>query len=186
MRRAAASIAVLLTLAALLTPLGCRRGVPPSAPEAAEELPLAGLSPRYRQLLRQEMVQIEGASMRLLSHLARGEAALAASTAAAVRDTFLLRRNLSAAELAELVAQLPPGFLERDGRFHQTAGALAAAAGSGDLGQAVRLYGELVEGCAGCHSRFAAGRFPGFTGAVGEELPAATADPGSPAPDHHH
>ncbi len=167
----------LLLVLALLA--GCDRPADPGAP-LAEEPALAGVDDRYRLLLRQEMVQVEGAMKRLLTHLARGEAELAANTASSIRDSFILRRNLSPDQIEELVSQLPTAFAARDERFHHTAGALAAAAGSGDLERAAALYGELVESCQGCHSRFARGRFPGYTDPLGPEL-----EP-EPGAAHHH
>lgn len=155
---------MLLSLASLAA---CGRG--PSEQQRAEPsaAPLADVDVRYRHLLRREMTMIEDATRRLASHLARGEARLAASAAASIRDRRVMERSLSPAERRQLEGQLPAELVELDARFRSTAAGLSSAAAAGDLEHAARLYSGLLEGCIACHSRYASGRFPGFTQRLG-------------------
>lgn len=166
-RRAGGPILVLLAALALVAP-GCT-GRTQAAPEASAvsgrtelELP-----PRYRNLLRAEMREIEGAMQELLGSLARGEAEDGALLARRIEQSFILRRELSAEERRELQDLLPEELLRLDHAFHGEAGALAGALERRDFQAASESYAAMSRGCVDCHSRFAAERFPGFQSAAG-------------------
>jgi hypothetical protein len=162
---------VSLTLAALLAGpfTACDRGPSIGGGEVPPDPALAGVDARYRLMLRQEMVQVEATARRLASHLVRGESELAAGAAAAIRDTLVLERSLTPAQREELRQQLPPGYRQHEEDFRRTAGALSAVAAAGDLEEGARLYGRLLDTCLACHSRYASGRFPGFTEPLGAD-----------------
>lgn len=166
-RRAGGFVLVLLAALALLAP-GCS-GRAQTAPEASGGSGRAELElpARYRNLLRAEMREIEGAMQELLGSLARGEAENGARLARRIEQSFVLRRELSAEERRELHALLPEEFLQLDRSFHGEAGALADALERPDFQAASESYAAMARACVDCHSRFAAERFPGFRKAAG-------------------
>lgn len=112
--------------------------------------------------LRAEMQQIEAAMGTLLSQLAQAQAAPAAATARSIENTFILKQELSAEALQQLVSLLPEPFLALDRNFHGNAAKLAAAAEQGDYSGAIELYSQMSQACISCHQQYATKRFPDF------------------------
>ena len=98
----------------------------------------------------------------LLTQLAMGDADSAASVAGKLRDTFILKQELSQEELKELISLLPEGFIAMDRAFHGTAGELSAAAASGDFTTAIQHFTTMSQACVSCHVSYAARQFPGL------------------------
>jgi len=145
---------------------------PPTAPSQPVT---AALSPQLRETLREEMRSIEAALTGLLPHLVRGEWEPVAELAARIEGRFVLRQELSAEQRRELHEALPDGLLDLDRRFHVHAAELARAARNQNPELAAFWLYKLTDGCLQCHSRYAHGRFPGFSvgdGSVGHEHPA--------------
>ncbi len=139
-----------------------------SSPAATE----LRLSPGVAKILRQEMRAIEAGMKGLIPAIASGKWEEVAATGREIRDSFIMKQRLSPRQRHELHRTLPPRFREMDGAFHHTAGMLAHAAEAGN-GEVVTFYLQrLMEGCVGCHTRYATQRFP------------ALATP--PAGEHHH
>ena len=126
-----------------------------------ETAPAELVLPEYlREKLVVEMWAISEGMGLLLTHLAMGDADSAASVAGKIRDTFILKQELSQEELKELISLLPEGFITMDRAFHSTAGKLSTAAASGDFTSAIEHFTTMSEACVSCHASYAAQRFP--------------------------
>lgn len=130
-----------------------------AAPAAAA---VPSLPPRYQELIREEMRQIEGAMQELLPALVRGEAEAGARLARGIEQSFVMRRQLAEEERHELHRLLPEEFLHLDHGFHLEAGALAEHLEGGDFAAAAASYAGMTRSCVACHTRFAGHRFPAF------------------------
>lgn len=142
---------------------------PPSLPasdakENHHHQPTAALplSPDVRALLNQEMRGIEGGVTTIAKALAAGNWERIAATGTQIRDSFILKQKLSRRQRQELHRVLPAAFVAMDRNFHAAAGKLARAARQRD-GELVGFYLYRLQSlCVGCHSRYAAERFPGL------------------------
>lgn len=118
------------------------------------------LTPKLRDALRQEMAQVLVASQEIVGALAIGDHATVAERAQQIHDSFILEQSLTEQDRQDLVAALPPQFVELDRGFHETSAALAAAARAEDVGQELSAFARMSEACVVCHGRFASDRFP--------------------------
>lgn len=130
------------------------------------------LSPGLLELLRAEMREISGGIGSIPLALAAGDWGAIHDTGVKLRDSYIMKKALTPAQIAELQHALPEEFRRQDAGFHQRAGRLAEAASARDAELVVFHYARLMESCALCHSTFARERFPGFGP--------------PPAEDHHH
>ena len=120
------------------------------------------LSPGVTKLLRQEMRAIQKGMQALIPAIASGRWLAVAEIGRDIRDSYIMKQRLSTPQRHELHRTLPPRFREMDTAFHRAAGLLAHAAEMGN-GEVVNFYLQrLMEGCVGCHSRYATTRFPAF------------------------
>ena len=126
---------------------------------APEELVLPD---HLREKLIVEMRAISEGMGVLLTHLSMGDADNTADVAGKIRDTFILKQELSQEELQELIGLLPEGFITMDRAFHGTAGKLSSAAASGDFDSAIEHFTTMSRACVSCHASYAAERFPGL------------------------
>ena len=120
------------------------------------------LPPKFKNLLSEEMLQIQDAMQSLVPLLATGNTE-AADLAEQIHNSFILKKSLSKEELQELISSLPKGFVKLDRAFHTKAKDLAATVRNNDFITDGIIYGEMVSGCINCHSHYALKMFPGFT-----------------------
>jgi len=132
----------------------------PSAP--GEEPISPNLTPKLRELLRQEMVAIQEASQDILLALTAGDEARVAERAQQIHDSFILKRSMTPEDRTHLMTVAPDDFVQRDRAFHGLAAELATAARAGDRPAQHARFGQMIEACAQCHQRYAADRFPDF------------------------
>ena len=125
-------------------------------------------------MFREEMAALQGAMLELVPAIVAGDAESIARIAERMRAGYVLAQNLTAAQRDEIERELPEPFLELDGEFHELAGGLAAAAHERSTPLVSFYFYKLTESCVGCHSRYAAHRFPGY------------AKPLEAAPAHQH
>lgn len=119
------------------------------------------MSSALRQLFVSEMRELTGGIQAVAAAVPLGDWAAVARAAEAMRASYVLERQLTAAQRTELAA-LPEAFKALDEGFHRRAGSLAAAATAGDAELVVYQHARLVETCVACHAQFAAARFPGL------------------------
>lgn len=134
--------------------------VPAAAQETEPVFPK--LTPRLQELIQQEMVSILDAGHQILDALVMGDSAAVADQARAIERSFIMEQSMTEQDRQDLMAALPPAFVNLDRRFHQTAAKLAEAAENNDRIQAHAVFNEMIETCMSCHARFATDRFPGF------------------------
>lgn len=134
----------------------------PPAPARADEPIWPQLTPKLKGLLQREMVSILDASHHILDALVMGDEAAVADQARAIERSFIMEQAMTDEDREDLMAVLPPAFVELDRRFHRTAADLAAAAERGERARAHAAFSEMIETCGACHQRFATDRFPGF------------------------
>ena len=83
------------------------------------------LSPEVKNLLIREMRSLSGAMSELAPALTEGEWQRAAAIAKKMRDSYIMKQELTGKQMEELHHALPPLFAEYDRAFHEYAGMLA-------------------------------------------------------------
>lgn len=120
------------------------------------------LPPDLTEILRAEMREIASGVQGVTLSLATADWKAIQDTSARIRASYIMEKQLTAAQARELEKALPEQFRLLDAEFHQRAGQLGAAAAAQDAELAVFHFSRLLESCSLCHSRYATGRFPGF------------------------
>jgi hypothetical protein len=135
-------------------------GLAQKAPPTAGGL---GLSPDTRTLLQAEMREIAGASQALVPAIVSGNWESIEHFSEQISASYVMEKELSAAQREELAAMLPEHFKALDGEFHSRAERLGSAAAAMDAELVVFQYARLLETCTACHANYARDRFPGFS-----------------------
>ena len=86
------------------------------------------LSPEVRVLLVKEMQGIEQGMKDVFSYIIAGNWPEVKKIAVKIKESYILKQNLTKEQAHELDVKLPKGFLELDGKFHNQAGMLSHAA----------------------------------------------------------
>lgn len=137
---------------------GLASGLPASGQDARPVSP--DLTPKLRDLLRQEMRSIEQASKDILSALIAGNDARVAKQAQQIHDSFILQQSMTPKDKQDLMAAVPEDFVARDRAFHRLSADLAQAGRDGDRDAQHAEFGRMIEACTACHARYATDRFP--------------------------
>ncbi len=124
------------------------------------------LSPGLLDLLRAEMAEISKGMQGLVVALASADWPAIMATSAKLHESYIMARQLTPEQAAELERALPARFKQLDAEFHARAAKLEAAAVARDAELALFHYSRLAESCAACHSAYAVNRFPGFGSAA--------------------
>lgn len=148
----------ILAVASLATGAEYARAEEPRA--ASAELKL---SPGLLKLLRAEMREISAAVQGIAVSIATADWKSVKETGANIRASYLMEKQLTPAQAAELEKALPARFKRLDAEFHERAGKLSAAAATHDAELVTFHYSRMLERCTVCHSEFAGSRFPGFS-----------------------
>lgn len=138
--------------------IGLASGLPASGQDARPVSP--DLTPKLRDLLRQEMRSIEQASKDILSALIAGNDARVAKQAQQIHDSFILQQSMTPEDKQDLMAAVPEDFVARDRAFHRLSADLAQAGRDGDRDAQHAEFGRMIEACTACHARYATDRFP--------------------------
>ena len=131
------------------------------------------LSPELRGLLAKEMAALQEGMQSLIPAYASGDFEAIAEIAAAMKNSYVLKQEITDSQKHELASKLPAPFLDLDQKFHEYAGMLEHVATEENAEHVGFFFYRLTESCVGCHSQFATHRFPLF------EAKAVTSD-------HHH
>lgn len=126
------------------------------------------LSPAVLSLLKAEMGEIAGGMQGVPLALASADWQSIHHTSKQIRDSYIMDKQLTAAQAKELEAALPAYFKRLDAAFHQRAAKLGAAAAAHDPEQVAFQYSRLLESCTQCHATYAKTRFPGFSAPVAQ------------------
>jgi len=120
------------------------------------------LSADVRQLLSQEMLAIEKAMQQIVSASAKGDWRSIETLGLKIKQSFILKQQLTQAQIHQLHSKLPEDFLKQDQQFHYFAGMLAHAAKM-EKAELVNFYfSQMNRACMNCHAEHAPDRFPGF------------------------
>jgi len=120
----------------------------------------SNLPENVRELLKQEMNAILGASKQILEALIQGEDDVVAMKAKAIHDSFILKQAMTEADRQALMRVVSDAFVEKDRAFHAMAGELSQAAGEGRREQQLILFRQMTKACIECHAAHATDRFP--------------------------
>jgi cytochrome c556 len=149
-----------LGLIPILLIVGSMAALPIAAETPAD--PVTGrLSPETRILIVQEMQAVDTAMGHIRTALVTGDHEAIAREARAIYDSFVLDRELTDAQRAEIHA-LPSAFVAADQAFHRLAARLHAAAQAHDVQLERVWFEEMNRACLSCHAEHAAARFPGL------------------------
>ena len=118
------------------------------------------LSHKLRHLLIQEMQALQTGMVSIIPAYISGNWEEIESIAKKMKNSYILKQNLTDHQMHELHTVLPPLFIEKDQRFHYLAGMLEHAAQNKKPELVNFYFSELNESCLDCHSKFATHKFP--------------------------
>jgi len=118
------------------------------------------LSHDLRDLLSQEMKALQGGMMSIIPAYISGNWDEIEITAGKIKNSYILKQELTEDQMKELKLVLPPEFIEKDQHFHYLAGMLEHAA-KNKKSELINFYfSEMNESCVSCHTAFATHKFP--------------------------
>jgi len=129
---------------------------------AYEAKGLKSLSPELRSHLSEEMLAIQGGMKDIFSNIISGNYEEVSSIATKIKNSYILKKELTASQVKELQTKLPKDFLVQDKAFHDKAAELAAAAEFEEVENMTLFVSQLTNSCVKCHSTFAQSRFTNF------------------------
>lgn len=118
------------------------------------------LSHNLRHLLIQEMQALQTGMMSIIPAYISGNWTNIENTARKMKNSYILKQNLTESQMHELHTVLPHAFIKKDQRFHYLAGMLEQAAHNKDS-ELINFYiYKMNESCMSCHAKFATHKFP--------------------------
>lgn len=138
----------------------------PAQPPAS--VPGLKLSPDLQQLFQAEMRELLVGTQKIAGSLPIADWDGIASSALAMRDSYVLEKKLTTAQRHDL-EKLPEQFKLLDEAFHLRAEKLAHAAQAKDAEGVSFQFSRLLDTCVACHSTFAQPQFPNFRSAAGAD-----------------
>lgn len=125
------------------------------------------MSPELRQLFQAEMRELLKGTRLIAESLPVANWDAIGTSAATMRDSYVLAKKLTGAQEAEL-SKLPEQFKALDEAFHLRADRLVAAAKARDGEGVAFQLSRLLETCVSCHATYAVTQFPGFEAQHGQ------------------
>jgi hypothetical protein len=164
------SIKYLVALVITVLPLtGCTESKPDEththAKQAASENTQPArinLSPETTELLVQEMRLLQEGMNQIMPALVAGEWQKIEQIGQKMKDSYIMKKSLTKAQMHELHESLPADFQELDHSFHHSSGLLSQAASQKDYERVSHYYIEMLEACVNCHTLYATHKFPQF------------------------
>jgi len=120
------------------------------------------LSPETTDLLVQEMRLLQEGMIQIVPAIVAGEWQEIEKIGLTMKDSYIMKKSLTKAQMHELHESLPADFQELDHSFHHSADLLAQAASQQDYEKVSRHYVRMTEACINCHSLYATHKFPQF------------------------
>ena len=121
------------------------------------------LSRDLRDLLSQEMQALEKGMISIIPAYNSGNWGDIETTGRKIKNSYILKQNLTEKQAKELHSVLTRTFIEKDQRFHYLSGMLEHAAKNKKEELINFYFSEMNESCLGCHSVFATHRFPALS-----------------------
>jgi hypothetical protein len=151
-----------LAILAILT-VGLFGGIQYDSANAESASPVGPkLTPKLRDLIRQEMAQMLDSANAITTAIVTGDHKTVADEATKIVNGFILKRSLTEKDQKDLKKAVPPEFLKLDAAFHRDAGKLVEAANNKYLELEIFYFSQMLEDCTACHSTYASDRFPDF------------------------
>ncbi|MCK5889690.1 MAG: cytochrome c [Methylococcales bacterium] len=113
-----------------------------------------------RQLLSQEMEALQSGMMAIIPAYVSGNWAEIEMIAGKIKNSYLLKKNLTKEQVHALHSILPHTFIEKDKQFHYLAGMLEHAAKNKKPELINFYFSKMNESCVDCHTHFATHKFP--------------------------
>ena len=110
------------------------------------------MSSELRDLISQEMLALEKGMMSIIPAYNSGKWADIETTGGKIKDSYILKQNLTEKQVKELHSVLPQAFIEKDQRFHYLSGMLEHAAKNKKEELINFYFSEMNESCLDCHS----------------------------------
>ena len=152
----------------------CSYGVDVHADGAAENVSaVEALSPALRKLLSSEMQALQSGMMSIIPAYVSGDWGEVAHIAGQMKNSYILKQNLTDEQMHELHTTLPVDFVSQDQKFHYYSGMLEHAAKNRKAELVGFYYSRLAEACVSCHTQYAGHKFPAL-------------DSGKVAAEHKH
>ncbi len=151
-----------IVLLALLIPLFCNAEEIHHSPVKSDHSDVVDLSPNLRDLLSQEMRELQKGMIEIHPLYISGKWAEIVPIAKKMKNSYLLKQKLTKEQMHELHLKLPANFIELDQQFHYLAGMLAHAATMKKTELVGFYFSKMSESCVSCHSQFATHKFPSF------------------------
>ncbi len=120
------------------------------------------LSPELRELLQQEMLEIQKGMQNIIPALASGNYKEVTTVANKINKSFILKQKITKQQKHELKDKLPNAFILKDEEFHKIAGLLSTASRKHNEKLTILYYSKLLMACSQCHSQHAIKQFPLF------------------------
>jgi len=137
-------------------------GTPTAHAADHAEKGVESLSPELRSLLSKEMVAIQNGMMSLIGAYASGNFEEIASVAEQIKNSYILKQDMSRQQKHELHEKLPNSFIHLDQQFHEYARLLEEAARNNNDELIGFYFSKLVDSCSSCHRHHAKHKFPAF------------------------
>lgn len=118
------------------------------------------LSPKLRELLSKEMVALQSGMMAVIPAYVSGHWGEIEAIGHKMKESYILKQNLTDEQVHELHSALPEGFIKLDQEFHSLSGMLSHAAQSKKPELIGFYFSELNRSCVECHTQFATHKFP--------------------------
>lgn len=120
------------------------------------------LSPELRTLLGKEMAALEKGMKEIIPAYISGDMSKIVHIANNIKNSYVLKQNITEQQKHELMNKLPRSFLALDKKFHGY-GAMLAHVAEDNHNELVGFYfSRLTDTCVECHSQYASHKFPAF------------------------
>ncbi len=113
-----------------------------------------------KELITQEMQALQQGMHEIVPAIVSGDWEQLEKTGRQMRDSYIMKQQLTKAQKQALQASLPKRFKEVDRDFHRSTEMLSKAAEQRDMEMVIFHYSKITAACVNCHSQYATQRFP--------------------------
>jgi hypothetical protein len=149
-----------ITLLILSMPLTSHATETPTSASESTPTSITCLSKELRSLLSQEMNFLEKGMKDIMTAYISGDWQAIKVIATQMKNSYILKQNLTQQQMHQLHTTLPASFLKQDQQFHYFAGMLSHAAEMKKAELIGFYYAKMSGTCVSCHRQHALHRFP--------------------------
>jgi hypothetical protein len=125
-----------------------------------ESTGVESLSPKLRELLTKEMLELEKGMMSIIPAYVSGNWSEIENVADKMKSSYILKQSLTGKQVKELHTSLPDSFIKLDQQFHYLSGMLSHVAKNKKAELVGFYFSKLSETCVSCHTQHAIHKFP--------------------------